>query len=295
MTTTTTTTTSDDTFENKNDDDNLFRELKLISEQEEVENQVQESKHEIECECEHCFRMHGNDFICSLCGYIKPRLTELDKEWRFFSSESSYKDDPSRCTLRKVNESCSIKKECEKLFNFETHSGKIINDANEIYKSVTKGSIFRGKKRVSIIFACLYYSLHNNNRPYSPEKLLELFDIEKNCALRGLKWLNINPIFKSLNVTKEKEKSGIENLIRELMQDLNASESQTLDVLKIYNLLNGKSSLLNRSRPLSFAVGCVKYYISRRNQHFEIDFSKRLRLSNLTLKRITSEIEMVLH
>ena len=276
------------------DNENLFEELKILSQEDKIKTSEKIfDSHACECECIHTFQIDKDDYICTQCGFIKEREADLDKEWRFFSSEASFKRDPSRCSIRKNQDSCSIKKECEKLTGFP---GKIINDANDIYKKTTEGSIYRGKKRISIIFACLYYSLQNNDSPISPQKLLELFDIDKSSALRGIKWLKTNLSFKSITIKQGSENSDIINLIRELMSDLNATEIQIGEVIEIYRLLCGRSSLLNRSRPLSFALGCIRYYLTKKNKHLELgDLSKTLKLSNLTLKRITSEIELVLH
>ena len=156
-------------------------------------------------------------------------------------------------------------------------SGKIVNDANEFYIEVTKGKIYRGKKRLAIIYACVYYSLKANNCPYSPDKLLEIFEIDRTTALRGLKFVKTNLTQKenhllaiktnnnnNTNATKNPNETEIEKLLNEIMEDLNATDAQIDEIKSIYKYLCGKSSLLNRSRPQSFATGLAKYYIMKK-------------------------------
>ena len=89
--------------------------------------------------------------------------------------------------------------------------------------------------------------------------------------------------------------NDIENLIREIMNQFHANERQIQETLNLYFFLTNKSSLLNRSRPGSVAAAIVKYYIIKKNPQFSSDFFKnKIRLSELTLTRITREIEILL-
>ena len=150
------------------------------------------------------------------------------------------------------------------------------------------------KKRKGIIFACVYHAFNKNNCPLSCETLIQLFEIENNVALRGLKFVNINlPIDSKLR--KKHQNNDIQNLIQEIMNEFNASPEQIDDTLKLYDFLTNKSSLLNRSRPGSVAAAIVKFYIEKKNPQFSNEFFKnKIRLSELTLTRITREIELIL-
>ena len=79
------------------------------------------------------------------------------------------------------------------------------------------------------------------------------------------------------------------------MEDLNATDAQIDEIKSIYKYLCGKSSLLNRSRPQSFATGLAKYYIMKKNPNFLFEVKYNVKLSNLTLKRIVNEIETIMN
>ena len=273
--------------------EDLFRKLSSLLSSDDMET----DEIKIENKCNHIYISDGKNEICKDCGCIKSKPLSLEKEWRYFGHDNK-KNDPSRCNLRKTNTKAPITTQCDKI-NF---SGKVINDANQFYTEVTKGKIYRGKKRIAIIYACVYYSLKGSNSPYSPDKLLDLFEIDRTTALRGLKFVKTNLTQKEnkLLTLKTKEKyneneSEIEKLLNEIMEDLNATSSQIQEVKMIYKYLCGKSSLLNRSRPQSFATGLAKYYIMKKNPSFSFEIKYNVKLSNLTLKRIISEIETIMN
>ena len=252
-------------------------------------------------ECNHLYILtDGKNEICQICGSEKQNPLSLEKEWRYFGDSS--KKDPSRCNLRKSNTKLPLTSQCEKV---NIKSGKVVNDANQYYLDVTKGKIYRGKKRISIIYACVYYSLKANNSSYSPDKLLQIFEIDRTTALRGLKFVKTNLSQKENQLLMVKtnqpcldentNETEIEKLLKEIMEDLNATESQIQEIKLIYKYLCGKSSLLNRSRPQSFATGLVKYYILKRNPSFVFEIKYNVKLSNLTLKRIMNEIETIMN
>ena len=233
----------------------------------------------------------------------KQKPLSLEREWRYFG-ESSKTKDPSRCNLRRTHTKPPLTSQCEKV---NIKSGKVVNDANQLYLEVTKGKIYRGKKRISIIYACVYYSLKANNSSYSPDKLLQIFEIDRTTALRGLKFVKTNLTQKenellmvktnqeNNTIHKDTNETEIEKLLKEIMEDLNATESQIQEIKLIYKYLCGKSSLLNRSRPQSYATGLVKYYINKKKPSFVFEIKYNVKLSHLTLKRIVNEIETIMN
>ena len=292
--------------------EDLFKKLSNILSSDDISNnepieQLQEK--EEEQECKHLYITDGKNEICQNCGSEKQKPLSLEKEWRYFGSDNKTKD-PSRCNLRKAPTKPPLTSQCEKV---NIRSGKVVNDANQFYLDVTKGKIYRGKKRIAIIYACVYYSLKANNSSYSPDKLLHIFEIDRTTALRGLKFVKTNLSQKEnhllmlktnthtenlkdndtiQNTTNETE---IERLLDEIMEDLNATDSQIQEIKSLYKYLCGKSSLLNRSRPQSFATGLAKYYIMKKNPSFVFEIKYNVKLSNLTLKRIVNEIETIMN
>lgn len=267
--------------------DELFSKLNTILESEENSQKPELS----EC-CNH--ENISNDLksiVCKDCGIQLSKEYSFEKEWRYYgSSDTKHYHDPNRCTFRKL-EHKTILNDLEK-YNFRQ---QIVNDANDLYETVTKNKIFRGKKRKGIIFACVYHAFKKNNTPLSCETLIQLFEIENQIGLRGLKFVNINLPIDSDIRQKDDDQNDIHNLIQEIMGEFNATPAQIKETLHLYEFLINKSSLLNRSRPGSVAAAIVKFYILKKNPHFTSNFFKsKIRLSELTLTRITREIELIL-
>ncbi len=229
----------------------------------------------------------GLNKICSDCGIILTKEFSYEKEWRYYGNmDTKHCSDPNRCTYRKSEEK-TIQKEIEKC----SISAKITEKANEIYDMVTQKKIYRGNTRRGIIFACVYHAYHMTNNPQSCDQLIQIFDINQKIALKGLKFVKLNlpqdsEILHFVTDTKQ--------LIREIMGQFNATPVQTGEVLAMYDAIQNKSSLLNRSRPQSVASGLVRFYILKRNPNFSNDyFKQKIKLSELTLTRIVKEIEKI--
>tara|TARA_B100001027_G_C16261407_1_gene329638 strand:- start:13 stop:822 length:810 start_codon:yes stop_codon:yes gene_type:complete len=266
--------------------DELFSKLNTI-----IDSESKEKLHCDYVECEHLNLINDmKTIVCRDCGMQLSKNCSFEKEWRYYgSSDTKHNNDPNRCTIRKI-EQRGLMNDVDK-FNFQK---QIVCDANDIYETVTQRKIFRGNKRKGIVFACIYHAFNKNKTPLSCETLIKIFDIENNIALRGLKFVNTNlPIDSPLRV--KHDKSDIEYLIREIMSQFNANTKQINETLNLYDFLINKSSLLNRSRPGSVAAAIVKYYILQKNPNFSSEFFKnKIKLSELTLTRITREIELIL-
>ena len=86
-----------------------------------------------------------------------------------------------------------------------------------------------------------------------------------------------------------------EDIIREIMDKFNANDLQKTEAIQIYEKVRNRSSLLNRSRPQSVASGIVRYYIIQKNKDINMEyFRSRVKLSELTINRIVTEIENVI-
>ena len=156
---------------------------------------------------------------------------------------------------------------------------------------MTHGKIYRGSTRKGIIFACIFHAYKANHSPHSCEQLIEVFDIDRKVALKGLKFVNLNAPkdspFRSFYVSTD-------HLIRETMLKFHATETHIQEALGIYHFIKDKSSLLNRSRPQSVACGVVRYYISKKNPDISMEyFRSKIRLSELTISRIMKEIQHI--
>lgn len=231
----------------------------------------------------------GNLF-CNICGLQLNTIISFDKDRFYGCNDNKYCEDPSRSSFRKDSTlSKGLVPDCEKL-NLPRN---IVSEANIIYTELTKDKIYRGNKRKGIIFACIYHSFRLNNDPKSCETLVKLFDIKQSIALKGLKFSHTHLNITSVLVQNKETTVGIDNLIKEIMKEFNAHKNIP-EILVLAKKLIDKSSLLNRSRPLSVAWGIVKYYMMSKNVSSEEVFNSKMNISNLTLNRITREIEFIL-
>ena len=254
------------------------------------EDNIVEEKEPMDCKSNHeNIISKGMNQICMDCGMIVNKNYTFEKEWRYYGhTDTKHSNDPNRCNIRKVDEK-SIRKDVDKY----GISPKIINAANDIYEKVTNNKIYRGNTRKGIIFACIYHAYSMQQNPQSCAHLIKIFEINQKTALKGLKFVNLNsPLDSTIH---SKETIDTKHLIQEILKEFNATEVQIMEALDLYKRLENRSSLLNRSRPQSVASGLVQYYISRKNPEFSMDyFRKKVKLSELTLTRITKEIETIL-
>lgn len=242
----------------------------------EEENKLMETR-----KCSHTnWSEEATNKVCEDCGMV---ITKDDDS----NTVVKYNTDPKRCHARRIEEK-GIHKDVEKL----GFSDKIVSMANVIYEQVTAGKIYRGNSRKGIVFACIFHAYKMNNNPQSCEQLIDIFGIERKIGLKGLKFVN-------LNSPKDSKFRGLqirtEDIICEIMDKFNANETQKKEAILIYDKVQNKSSLLNRSRPQSVASGVVRYYIVQKNKDISMDFYKtRVNLSELTITRIVNEIENLL-
>lgn len=226
--------------------------------------------------------------ICENCGMLMNKELNFEKEWRFYgANDTKHYNDPNRCQMRKL-EDIAILKDVDKM----GFSEKIILTANHIYEETTKKKIYRGNSRKGIIFACIFHAYKINNYPQSCESLIQVFNIDKKIALKGLKYININGLknseFRNYQISPE-------NLIYEIMDKFYATNEQKKEIIELYHRIENKSSLFNRSRPQSVASGIVRYYILKNGKNVPMNvFKNKVNLSELTINRIVREIEKIL-
>ena len=225
---------------------------------------------------------------CIDCGEEIERTISHDKEWRYYgSSDSKRNNDPNRVQIRRDDDRNIFKD-----VNNMGFSDKIIDMANKIYNETTNGKIYRGNSRKAIIFACIFHSYKLYGSPQSHEKLIRMFSINKKSGLKGLKYVNLNaPKNSKIHTTYITPK----NLICDIMDYFSANKEQKKEVEDIYISIKNKSSKLNRARPQSIASGLVFYWICKKKIKINIkDFAKKVNLSELTISKIIKEISMIL-
>jgi transcription initiation factor TFIIIB Brf1 subunit/transcription initiation factor TFIIB len=248
-----------------------------------------EDNEEENAKCSHMNVINENgSSICYDCGKEIGKTIFQDKEWRYYgTSDNKRISDPNRVHIRKIDDR-NIYKDVENM----KFSDKIIAVANQIYIEVTKGQIYRGNSRKSIIFASVFHSLKIAGKPQSHEKLMKIFNLNKKTGLKGLKIVNLNAPKNSIIHTTYITPI---NIIEDIMDKFDATNEQKKEVLYLYDKIKNKSSKINRSRPGSIASGIVYFWISLKSINISIkDFAKKVELSELTIIKISKEISEIL-
>jgi len=250
------------------------------------ENNIAEEK-DNECKHVNISTAHGA-VSCTDCGQELEKTVFQEKEWRYYGAADTKRgSDPTRVQIRKCEER-NIFKDVESM-NF---SDKIVSLANQIYVQVTKGQIFRGNSRKSIIFACIFHAYKLSGHPQTHERLIKIFDLNRKTGLKGLKHVNLNaPKDSAIHTTYI---TPI-NLVEDLMNKFSATEEQKSEVIILYNKIKNKSSKLNRARPQSVSSGLTYYWICSKGIDISLkEFAKKADLSDLTINKIAREISDVL-
>ena len=221
---------------------------------------------------------------CVTCGEILKKNVLHEKEWRNYSDQ---KKDPTRVQLRKSDDR-NIYKDVMGL----GFSKRVINMANDLYLDVSKGNIYRGNCRRAIIFACVFHSYKSIGQPQTHEKLIKLFKLTRKSGLKGLKHVTLNsnsPILRGGHITAK-------HLIRDIMSGFSATQEQVSEVIALHEKIKNRSSNLNRARPNSIASGLIYFWIQRRKIAITLkEFAKKTSLSEITISKISREINGILH
>jgi hypothetical protein len=218
--------------------------------------------------------MEGTVQLCVDCGVELRRDISFEKEWRYYGNQDSkYVSDPNRCNARRATDK-SIFKDVENM----GFSDRVVYVANDIYKSVTNGRISRNNCRKSIVFACIFNAYKLLGDPQSGETLIKAFHIDRKKGLQGLKIVSLNTpkdtIMRTTYISPV-------NIIREIMDKFSASPEQIADVLRIYELVRDRSSI-------------VFFYIQRTGQDISIhNFATKTGLSDITINKIVREVEEI--
>ena len=246
-------------------------------------DQVERKELKPEGGCPHLDVSQENDVrVCFDCGEQLPITEKEPVGWSYNHS--------TLCVLRKIPMK-SIFPDVEQ-YRFPQN---ILDTANEIYTKVTKGSTYRGRYRLAIIFACIFNAFKLHQTPKSLDSLKAVFNnpnvknLKNKSISKGLKFVNIglkNIGFKTVvHITPF-------NLVEEILLRFNANPNQIQTVQKIYLEIENKSALLNRSRPQSVAASLVYWYMCHWKKGVVIqDFSSKVGLSELTISKLSKEID----
>ena len=241
-------------------------------------------------QCKHLnASLSGYISVCLDCGEEMSKNVSQDKEWRYYGqSDTKHSSDPNRCQMRRVEEDKNIFKDVEGM-GFKDN---IITIANDKYLEVTHDKIHRGNTRKAIIFACIFLAFKENKNPQSCEPLITIFDIDRKTGLRGLKIVNLGLSKKKSCVNTHITPA---NLVSDIMNEFSASNDQKQEVVELYHKIKGKSTKINRSRPQSVAAGLTYFWIRANNKNITLkEFSEKVKLSELTVAKVSKEIGNIL-
>ncbi len=272
----------------------IFDELEKQVETEEIPSEaISDNTNENVGNCQHKNILNeAGTFLCGECGLELSKVLSYEKDWRYYGSDDTRKNsDPNRCHIRK-HEDKSIFKDVENL----GFSEKVVNMANDIYLQVTKGKIYRGNSRKAIIFGCVFHSikLNNNGKPYTCDNLCDIFKLDRKIILKGLKHVNLNA--PKTSEIRNKTATHID-LIDDYMNKFNIPVSEKESIIDMYENLKNKSGMINRSRPQSVTSSLIYYYLCKKKGSNNVninDFVKKVKLSKLTIDKISKEIQKIL-
>jgi transcription initiation factor TFIIIB Brf1 subunit/transcription initiation factor TFIIB len=280
-------------YEDDSDEENIYSK-KIINDENFYNSdnkKSEELKKEIEINegCLHKNIYNDNtNVICTDCGKELEKSIFQDKEWRYYGqSDNKRTSDPNRVHIRKIDDR-NIFKDVENM----GFSDKVISLANQIYIQVTKGQIFRGNSRKSVVFSCVFHSFKILGKPQTHENLIKIFGLTRKASLKGLKFVNLNvPKDSPIHTTYI---TPI-NLIEDIMDKFKATDEHKNEVINLYSKIKNKSSKINRSRPQSISSGLIYFWISMKNIDISLkEFAKKVELSELTISKIAKEISDIL-
>lgn len=246
-----------------------------------------ESDPDTESQCSHSESIEEKGtIVCQNCGIELEKPIFQGKEWRYYNGDGR-RDDPVRVQARR-NDERSIYKDVEGM----PFGEKIVAQANQLYLEVTRGQIYRSNPRKAIICACIFHSYKKAEKPQTQEDLLKIFGLSRKASLKGMKFVSQRARKDSFVHTTHITPV---DLIKDIMDRFGACEAQKQQAVGIYRRIHNRSFKLNGSRPQSIGSGVVYYWILQNNIPIHIaDFSKKVKLSGLTILKVVKEITAIL-
>jgi len=169
----------------------------------------------------------------------------------------------------------------------------VVNVAEDIFKTVTGGNIFRVDKRKAIIVACLLEAYKILNQEVSLDFLLKRIPVPNITV--GTKIVETK--IKRYDVDRSRSTyTSPEDSIKDIMTKWDSDPSVIEEVIQLFKKVEDRSSLLNRSRAKSVAAAVVYYYAlaTKRKSITLKDFASRVELSDSTIQKLAKEISAVL-
>ncbi len=249
------------------------------------------------CKHEDIFENDNGLHICRKC-CVEIEIWSFAPEWRYYgSSDNRVNKDPSRCHYSKGNNKglentfaecgiaipMAIKKGTEQKYN------KII----ERLRSEKEKNTVRGKRKKSIVAACLLHTYREAGEVRTATYIREFFDLKQKSMSRGL--LEYSKTF-----PKDRTAStSPENLLRWQMTLSGIHISHYRNILAITKYLEDTSQNLKRSNPQSVSAAILYFYLCLNPQYkaklglTKTKFASRVNLSDITITKLVREVARV--
>ncbi len=238
----------------------------------------------LECKHKVYFEVEGVN-ICKDCGCEVEKL-DFQPEWRYYgTSDNRSSKDPSRCHRSKESTRGGIEKVFQdaKLMHLPQ---SIRKKAEEKYKTIVGNETVRGRKRKSIVAACLLYTFRDEGDIRTSDEIRKMFKgttghrnaLSKQEMSDGLR--RYHSVFE---VDRTQHVKPL-HLIKRIMHLTKINFVHYKYVLRIAKCLDGVDPVLNRSSPQSVASAIVYLYLC---------FNPGVKSSlNLTKTRFAKEVEL---
>ncbi len=232
--------------------------------------------------------------VCYDCGEEIIKNLSYSQDWKYHSesddSSSNRNSNPSRCTVKKVEEKNIYK-------DIQTYGIPIdvATFANRLYMIVSKGAILRGNPRKGLIFACVFNSYKSKGSPVNPDRLSKIFNITNKVRAKGIKNFCLGTDKSAIASSENRIYIRPTHYVPDIMKLFHSSKKHTAQVVGLCDKIMDKSFLINRSNPRSIACGLVFYYCRLLDKDMSCkSFSSVVGLSDITLSRIHKVIAKIL-
>lgn len=258
----------------------------------------------LSCNGIECLISDNEMIICLNCGVENKHIIDYNPEWRFYGSDDNKRSsDPNRCGMpisqiisdsslstiilgsgfesyRKLNSwnglsykeksMITILNKIAQKANIDNVPQSIIDATMKMYQIISKDYIKRGTSRESLIAACFFNALNDNNLIRSTEEVAKLFNIKLKKLSKGCNEFAELMFQKDKDYVRKMRPIEPKNLIERFCMIMDLDDKYC----KIGNriaLLVDKLGICQENNPKSIAVGCI-YFMS---QSYNLGFNKK--------------------
>ena len=251
-----------------------------------------------------CLISDNEMIICTNCGVENKHIIDYNPEWRFYGSDDNKRNnDPNRCGMpvsqiisesslstiilgsgfesyRKLNSwnglsykeksMITILNKIAQKANIDNVPQSIIDATMKMYQIISKDYIKRGTSRESLIAACFFNALNDNNLIRSTEEVAKLFNIKLKKLSKGCNEFAELMFQKDKNYVRNMRPIEPKNLIERFCMIMDLDDKYCKIGNRIAFLVD-KLGICQENNPKSIAVGCI-YFMS---QSYNLGFNKK--------------------